>query len=304
MLGPLPENVDATALERRLVRLEKIHPAVPVQFDGRAYAWHPYEVPCVRCSRWAFQPLSARVVQLVGTHKPEIAMTELPQSDLFPPAELADADGLLAIGGDMSPEWLIDAYQHGIFPWPVGDIDDPMAWWSPDPRAIIELDGLHVSRRLRRTCRSGRFEVTCDRDFNGVMRGCATGPGRIGQTWITNRMIKAYTELFELGHAHSVEVWHRGQLAGGTYGVAIGGLFAAESKFFRLRDASKVALVHLVTHLKARGYKLLDIQQLTPHTSRLGAIEIPRRVYIGRIAEAVLLPVTFGEELDSHSIRL
>jgi leucyl/phenylalanyl-tRNA--protein transferase len=223
-------------------------------------------------------------------------MSLLPPSRFFPPAEMADADGLLALGGRLTPEWLLDAYQHGIFPWPQSDIDEPMLWWSPDPRAIIELDRFHVSRRLVRTCRSGRFTVTCDRDFAGVIRGCATASGRVGQTWLAPRMIRAYRRLFELGHAHSVESWHEGQLAGGVYGVAIGGLFAAESMFYRVRDASKVAVVHLVSHLRARGYQLLDIQQVTPATSQFGAIGIPRNEYLARLEEAVGLPVTFGGE--------
>jgi leucyl/phenylalanyl-tRNA--protein transferase len=207
---------------------------------------------------------------------------------------MADSDGLLALGGRLAPEWLLDAYRHGIFPWPQSDIDEPMLWWSPDPRAIIEFDRFHVSRRLARTCRSGRFAVTRDRDFAGVIHGCATAGGRAGQTWLTPRMIRAYTRLFELGHAHSVETWHEGQLAGGVYGVAIGGLFAAESMFYRAGDASKVALVHLVQHLQARGYRLLDIQQLTPATAPFGAVEIPRREYLTRLAEALGLAVTFG----------
>ena len=223
-------------------------------------------------------------------------MSLLPPPRFFPPAEMADADGLLALGGRLTPEWLLDAYQHGIFPWPQSDIDEPMLWWSPDPRAIIELDRFHVSRRLARTCRSGRFTITCDRDFAGVIRGCATASGRVGQTWLTPRMIRAYQRLFELGHAHSVESWHEGQLAGGVYGVAIGGLFAAESMFYRVPDASKVAVVHLVSHLRARGYQLLDIQQVTPATSQFGAIEIPRNEYLARLEEAVGLPVTFGGE--------
>jgi leucyl/phenylalanyl-tRNA--protein transferase len=226
------------------------------------------------------------------------SMRSLPPSRFFPPAELADADGLLALGGKLTPEWLLDAYRHGIFPWPI-DEDAPVAWWSPDPRAIIELDNLHVSRRLRRTLRSGKFQVTCDQDFAGVIRGCASAPGRVGHTWITRAMIRAYTRMFELGHVHSVEAWHDGRLAGGVYGVAIGGLFAAESKFYRVRDASKVALVHLVSHLAARGYVLLDIQQYTPHTARLGAIEIPRKKYLSRLAEAIAVPVSFGGTLRS-----
>ena len=184
------------------------------------------------------------------------------------------------------------------FPGRSASRDNPMFWWSLDPRAIIELDGLHVSRRLARTLRAGRFEVTCDRDFSGVIRGCAGGPGREGGTWITPRMIRAYRRMFALGHAHSVEAWHEGRLAGGVYGVAIGGLFAAESMFHHVRDASKVALARLVEHLRRRGYRLLDIQQLTPHTARLGATEIPRREYLARLADAVVLPVTFGDRIE------
>ena len=220
-------------------------------------------------------------------------MPSLLPSRFFPPAEDADAEGIVGFGGKLSPQWLLDAYGHGIFPWPIGDMDEPMAWWSPDPRAIIELEGFHVSRRLKRTCASDRFKATLDRDFIGVIRGCATAGDRVGATWLTRRMIAAYVRLHRLGHAHSVEVWHEEKLAGGTYGVAIGGLFAAETMFHRVRDASKVALVHLVEHLKQRGYTLLDIQQLTPHTAQFGAVEIPRREYLARLAAALDKPVTF-----------
>ncbi|MGA2797518.1 MAG: leucyl/phenylalanyl-tRNA--protein transferase [Thermoguttaceae bacterium] len=223
-------------------------------------------------------------------------MSVLPPSRFFPPAEDADADGIVGFGGKLLPAWLLDAYRHGIFPWPIGDMDEPMAWWSPDPRAIIPLDRFHVSRRLVRTCDSGRFTVSLDRDFAGVIRGCATAGDRVGNTWLTKRMIAAYIRLHRLGHAHSVEVWHENKLAGGTYGVAIGGLFAAESMFHRVRDASKVALVHLVEHLKQRGYELFDIQQLTPHTARFGAVEIPRREYLARLTEAIDKSNCFNEE--------
>ncbi len=226
-------------------------------------------------------------------------MTDLPPSRYFPPPELADSDGLLGFGGRLTVDWLLDAYRHGIFPWPVGDDDLPIPWWSPDPRAIIELDQLHVSRSLTRTLRKGRFAATCDRDFPRVIRACAEVPGREDATWLTPGMIKAYCHLHRLGHAHSVEAWCDGELCGGTYGVQIGGFFAAESMFYRVTDASKVALVHLVRHLRARGFRLLDIQQLTPHTSRMGAVEIPRVEYLARLAEAQALPVTFGEELQS-----
>lgn len=216
-------------------------------------------------------------------------------SRYFPPADSADADGLLGIGGELTPAWLLDAYSHGIFPWPPNEW--VLAWFSPDPRAVIEFNELHVSRRLRDTLRSKKFSVTFDQDFAGVMDGCATGHGREHGTWITPSLKKAYVRMHELGHAHSVEVWHgegaERQLAGGTYGVAIGGLFAAESMFYRVTDASKVAVVRLVEHLQQRGFTLLDIQQLTPHTARLGAREIPRRDYLHRVAGAIDLPVKF-----------
>jgi leucyl/phenylalanyl-tRNA--protein transferase len=220
-------------------------------------------------------------------------MPQLPPSDRFPPAEDADPEGLVGFGGELTPDWLLDAYCHGIFPWPITDFDAPLAWWSPDPRAIIEFDRFHVSRRLQRTCRGSIFEVTRNVDFAGVIRGCAMSPGRLHQTWLTPEMIDAYIRLHELGFAHSVEVWHRHELAGGVYGVAIGGLFAAESKFFRVRDASKVALVHLISHLREQGFTLVDIQQVTPHTARFGALAIPRTEFLDRLGRAITLPVRF-----------
>jgi leucyl/phenylalanyl-tRNA--protein transferase len=203
--------------------------------------------------------------------------------------EWADAQGLVGIGGDLSPERLLDAYRRGIFPW--FDEETPILWWSPDPRAIFELDGLHVSRRLARTLRSGKFEVTFDHDFSGVIRGCADRPGQ--GVWITADMIDAYTRLHRLGHAHSVEVWHEGKLGGGLYGVAVGGLFAGESMFTRVRDASKVALAHLRDRLRQRGFQLFDVQYLNDHTARLGAVEIPRREYLARLRRALRSEATF-----------
>ncbi len=222
-------------------------------------------------------------------------MSALPPSEYFLSADLADEDGLIGVGGGLSPARLIDAYQHGIFPWPV-DEQAPMLWWSPDPRAILELDQLHISRRLQQTCRSERFTVTMNRDFAAVIHGCATSGDRLGETWLTREMIEAYTQLHRLGHAHSIEVWENGQLAGGIYGIAIAGLFSGESMFHVVRDASKVSLVHLVEHLRDRGYALFDIQQLTDHTASLGATEIPRDEYLRRLAEALTLPVTFEQE--------
>ncbi len=221
-------------------------------------------------------------------------------SKFFPPPTESTPDGLVAVGGDLSPERLLDAYRHGIFPWPVYE-EDLMLWWSPDPRAILPLDGFYTSRRLRRTLRSGKFEVTCDQAFSEVIASCGSGPGREGGTWLTDEMIAAYSHLHELGHAHSIEVWHEEKLAGGTYGIAIGGVFAAESMFFRVRDASKVALAHLVAHLNARGFQLLDVQQWTPHTSRLGVVEISRDEYLERLATAVEQQVTFGTTLEKDA---
>jgi leucyl/phenylalanyl-tRNA--protein transferase len=228
-----------------------------------------------------------------------------PKPKYFPPAQKAGPEGLLCVGGKLTPAWLMDAYRNGIFPWPVFEDEELLAWWSPDPRAVLELDGLRISRRLRRTCRSGRYQVSINRDFAGVMHGCATAQDRREHTWITPRMLDAYNRLHERGVAHSIEVWEediradRGKsLVGGVYGVAIGGLFAGESMFYRARDASKVAVVHLVAHLRARGYVLLDLQQINPHTASLGAIEIERRDYLRRLQTAVHMSVSFGEELE------
>jgi leucyl/phenylalanyl-tRNA--protein transferase len=213
----------------------------------------------------------------------------MPRSFYVDP-ELADEFGLVAVGGDLSPDRLLHAYRAGIFPW--FDPGDPVLWWSPDPRAIFELDGVHVSRRLQRTIRSGRFRVTVNQDFQAVMTGCALA--REEGTWITSEMIRAYWQLHRRRHAHSVEVWHGSELAGGIYGVAIGGFFAGESMFTRVRDASKVALVHLVQRLRERGFQLFDIQFLNEHTKRLGAIEIPRAEYLTRLRRALPCSLSFA----------
>jgi len=219
-------------------------------------------------------------------------------SRYFPPANRASPEGLVAVGGRLSTDRLLDAYRHGIFPWPNTSYE-PMLWWSPDPRAILPLDGIYVSQRLRRRLRSGEFSMRCDTAFEQVIAACGVGPGRQGGTWLTPAMIAAYTELHRLGHAHSVETWKDGDLVGGVYGLAIGGLFAAESMFYRARDASKAALVRLVEHLSARGYRLLDVQQWTAHTGSMGVVEISRREYLERLVSVVNLPITFGDELAS-----
>ena len=211
----------------------------------------------------------------------------------FPAPAEASAEGLLCIGGALSVDRLLDAYRHGIFPWPVFADDKPIAWWSPDPRAVIEISDFRVPRRLKRTIRNGEFVTTLNRDFPAVIRGCASAQEREDNTWLTPNMISAYIELHQQGHAHSLEVWQQEELAAGIYGVAIGGMFAAESKFYRVRDASKVALVALVAHLEARGYTLLDIQQMTEHSRRFGATEIPRPEFLERLQQAIRRDVTF-----------
>ena len=190
---------------------------------------------------------------------------------------------------DLSPERLLHGYRSGMFPW--NDEDMPVCWWSPDPRAIFELYDFHASRRLWRTYRSAQFQLTVNRAFGEVIRGCSYRPGE--GTWITPSMIAAYERMHLLGHAHSVEAWQDGELAGGIYGVAVGGLFAGESMFYRRRDASKVALLHLVLRLRECGFILFDTQFVTEHTARLGAVEIPRNEYLWRLRQAVNMSVRF-----------
>lgn len=213
----------------------------------------------------------------------------------FPPCEFADEDGLLAVGGKLSTVWLLDAYTHGIFPWPMFGM---LTWWAPDPRAVLEFDGFHIARRLLRTLRSGKFRVTIDQDFEQVMRACGTAQDRHDGTWITPEMLAAYAELHRQGVAHSVEVWQESILVGGVYGVAFGAAFSAESMFYHVTDASKVGLAHLVVHLNNRDFELLDIQQLTPHSRRMGATEIPRRQFLARLERALRSDASFGSELE------
>jgi leucyl/phenylalanyl-tRNA---protein transferase len=184
---------------------------------------------------------------------------------------------------EFSPEGLEFAYRHGVFPmW--DDESDLIYWFQPDPRTILPLDGFHTSRSLVKTIRQGKFRVTFDQDFEGVMRGCAD---REEGTWINEDFIEVYGELHHQGKAHSVECWRNGRLVGGTYGVSFGGAFMAESMFHYETDASKVALAALVQRLNERGFTLLDVQYLTPHLQSLGAIEIPHREYYRRLQIAL-----------------
>lgn len=189
--------------------------------------------------------------------------------------------------------FLLAAYRQGAFP--MAEPDGSVHWYAPDPRAIFELERFHVPRRLARTVRSGRFEVTVDTDFEAVVRACAApAPGR-ELTWISEDFVRVYGELFARGFAHSVETRLDGRLVGGLYGVAIGGAFMGESMFSRERDASKVALVHLVERLKARGFTLLDTQFMTGHLARFGAVHVPLASYLKRLDRAVALDVRFGD---------
>lgn len=208
--------------------------------------------------------------------------------DWFPDPLGAPSAGVVALGGDLSVPRLLAAYRRGFFPYYEAG---PILWWSPDPRAVFDLDDFHVGRRLARTARSGKFRVTFDIAFGRVIRGCAD---RDEGTWINPDMVRAYDALHAAGHAHSVEAWQGDELAGGIYGVAIGGMFAGESMFSRTSDASKVALVALAERLRERGYTLFDVQILNPHTASLGARETSRAEYLRRLAEAVRSPVTFG----------
>lgn len=291
----------------------------------------------------------------------------IPPSNYFPDVEQSSEEGLLAIGGEIVPNTVLDALIHGIFPWPVefGEMvgnddacrneepesfgDEPteasgapklltgqaepfydvewegktpkdleslkdansvLAWWSPDPRAVFELDNVHIPRRLLRTMKSGKFVVTFDRAFPEVMLGCALAGSRKREgTWITREFYQGYCKLFELGFAHSVECWKRtdvaerqnevdGQennlrLVGGVYGVAVNGFFDGESMFSIETDASKVALFNLLMRLKKNGFRLFDLQILNSHTKSLGGVEIPRGEYMRRLADALSDPVVF-----------
>lgn len=204
------------------------------------------------------------------------------------PPDPADPLGLVALDRHLTAERLVSAYRRGIFPWPDSSLPGAIPWVCPARRAILEFDALHVPKNLRRAQRArAALRFTIDRAFSDVIAACAAAP-RPGQTgtWITSAMVNAYTELHRRGHAHSVEAWDGDRLVAGLYGVTAGDIFTGESMFHRVSDASKLCILHLVAHLKERGATWIDIQQLTPHFALLGAREIPRAEFLGRLTVA------------------
>ncbi|NCA86540.1 MAG: leucyl/phenylalanyl-tRNA--protein transferase [Clostridia bacterium] len=215
-----------------------------------------------------------------------MAVYMLTKDLVFPLPELAEEDGLLAIGGDLRPERLLLAYSMGIFPW--FDEDSPIIWWSLDPRLVLFPDKLKVSASLRQTLRSGHFRVTFDEEFGQVIAACADSKRQHHDgTWIDSRMVKAYKALHQAGYAHSVEVWKENQLVGGLYGVSLGRIFFGESMFFRVSNASKVALWHLVERLREWDFRLIDAQQDTAHLRSLGAETISRKAFMEFLRQAL-----------------
>ncbi len=210
-----------------------------------------------------------------------------PHDPTFPPPAAATAEGLLAIGGDLSRSRLLAAYRHGIFPW--FSEGQPILWWSPDPRALLFPGAIRIRRSLAKRIRNGGFTVTMDTRFREVMERCAA-PRRgdvDGGTWIVPEMVAAYCALFEAGDAHSVEVWHEGKLTGGLYGVAVGAAFCGESMFSLERDASKIALAYLAAQLARWSFHFIDCQLPTAHLASLGVVPVTRGEFLARLAEAV-----------------
>jgi leucyl/phenylalanyl-tRNA--protein transferase len=200
-------------------------------------------------------------------------------------------NGLVALGGRLLPDTLIAAYRAGIFPW---SSDPVLTWWSPDPRAIFDLDSWRPHRSVAKAVRRGGWQFTVDKDFGGVMRACAESGADRPSTWITDEFITSYSQLHRRGLAHSIEVWEGEALVGGLYGVALGGFFGGESMFHRRTDASKAAVGHLVERLRAGKFSLLDAQVPTPHLTRLGAIAVPRAEYLARLRHALTVSATLA----------
>lgn len=215
-------------------------------------------------------------------------------SMLFPDPEQTDENGLLAAGGNLEPDTLLEAYSHGIFPW--YNEGQPILWWCPDPRMVLFPGKFHISHSLKQKLNNPEIRVTADRAFSEVIRLCSQTQ-RKGQegTWITPAMIKAYLRMHDIGYAHSVETWYNGELAGGLYGLAIGRVFFGESMFYRIPDSSKIALYHLDRFLKQNGFEVIDVQQSTEHLKSLGAEEISRAAFLKILQNAIGKEGIFGK---------
>ncbi len=223
-------------------------------------------------------------------------LNPLDRSD-FPDLTLAlrDPDGLLAIGGDLSIERLLNAYRRGIFPWYSGD--QPILWWSPDPRSVLEPEKLRISRSLRKTLKKNLFRISMNEAFAQVIHQCAQPREYEAGTWITHEMMQAYVRLHEAGHAHSIECWQGEQLMGGLYGVALGKIFFGESMFSRVSDASKIAFVYLARQLQAWGFGLIDCQIQSVHLDHFGAEDVPRNVFAHSLEHYTVQPAHTGDWL-------
>ena len=224
----------------------------------------------------------------------------LSPTPVFPSPEDADPDGLLAVGGDLSPERLLAAYENGIFPW--YNEYSPILWWSPTPRLILEPKDLHISKSLRRLINKNPFEITLDRDFSGVIHACAytRRPDGLG-TWLVPEMIRAYIKLHRLGFAHSIEAWQDDKLVGGMYGLSLGRAFFGESMFYRVSGASKLAIVYLVRALHTWGFDFLDCQQTTRHMLQFGAREVCREVFLRLLEKSLAYPTCQGAWTENRS---
>ncbi len=221
----------------------------------------------------------------------------LERGDEFPDPRTGPKDEPVAIGLELAPELMVKGYREGLFAWSA----NPVTWWSPDPRAIIPLDGMYISKRLARKIKTRPFQISLDRAFHRVVEQCARPRHRGDGVWITQEFRDAFAELYALGYAHSVECWQENKLVGGIFGVAVGGFFSAESMFHTATDASKLALYYLLEILRRANFQLFDIQMLTPHTESLGAIEISRDAYLTRLHHArQVIPMPLGKYGNIH----
>ena len=227
---------------------------------------------------------------------PEMSLFLLDETLEFPDPRLARADGLLAIGGDLSVERLVKAYASGIFPWYTAD--EPILWWSPDPRCVMFTSELKVSRSMRNVLNRGYFEVSFDTDFEGVIRACQQVPRKDPGTWITNEMVQAYVDLYHKGVAHSVEVRMEGNLVGGLYGVSLGRTFFGESMFSRVSNASKVAFVHMTRQIEEWGFEMIDCQIYNDHLASLGARNIGREEFLEKLSQSLKFESRIGSWTD------